>query len=111
MNCTAQEKKVYIVYAGEKQSGDFNVASIRDSFHYPMLERILGSTVGAKESLVCSYGRSFSGFAAKLSTEEVEKLSEMEGIVSVLPSTKLQLYTTRSWDFLGQLSQSHTRYH
>lgn len=33
------------------------------------------STVAAKESLVYSYGRSFSGFAAKLSDEEVARLS------------------------------------
>lgn len=33
------------------------------------------STLAAKESLVYSYGRCFNGFAAKLSDEEVARLS------------------------------------
>lgn len=32
------------------------------------------TTLAAKESLVYSYGRSFNGFAAKLSDEEVARL-------------------------------------
>lgn len=30
----------------------------------------------------------------------------MEGVVSVLPNTMLELHTTRSWDFMG-LTESH----
>ncbi|KAF8380351.1 hypothetical protein HHK36_027836 [Tetracentron sinense] len=60
----------------------------------------------AKKSLVYSYGRSFNGFAAKLSEEEVTKFSDMEGVVSVLPNTILKLHTTRSWDFMG-FTQNH----
>uniref|UniRef100_A0A2N9FQQ2 Inhibitor I9 domain-containing protein n=1 Tax=Fagus sylvatica TaxID=28930 RepID=A0A2N9FQQ2_FAGSY len=59
-----------------------------------------GSTSTAKESLIYSYGKSFNGFAAKL-TDEVAKFSEMEGVISVLPTHKLKLHTTRSWDFMG----------
>lgn len=29
------------------------------------------------------------------------ELADMEGVVSVLPNTMLQLHTTRSWDFIG----------
>ncbi|KAF1898259.1 hypothetical protein Lal_00033025 [Lupinus albus] len=36
-----------------------------------------------------------------LTNQQVEKLSQMEGVVSVFPSRKLQLQTSRSWDFLG----------
>ncbi|TQE10122.1 hypothetical protein C1H46_004292 [Malus baccata] len=60
-----------------------------------------GSTLSAKESLIFSYGKSFNGFAARLSDEEVAKLLEMEGVVSVIPNHKLKLHTTRSWDFMG----------
>jgi len=28
-------------------------------------------------------------------------VAEMEGVISVIPNHKLQLHTTRSWDFLG----------
>ncbi|CAI0443440.1 unnamed protein product, partial [Linum tenue] len=52
-------------------------------------------------SLVHSYSKSFSGFAAKLTKAETEKLSGHEGVVSVFPSQLRQLHTTRSWDFIG----------
>ncbi|KAK9214560.1 hypothetical protein WN944_006553 [Citrus x changshan-huyou] len=48
-----------------------------------------------------SYKRSFSGFAAKLTDHERQKLASMEDVVSVFPGRTLQLYTTRSWDFMG----------
>ncbi|KAK3220846.1 hypothetical protein Dsin_014816 [Dipteronia sinensis] len=94
--CHSQEKKVHVVYMGEKLRGNVNVESV----HHSMLESILGSTEAAKESLVYSYGRSFNGFAAKLSDEEAAGFSGMEGVVSVLPNTILKLHTTRSWDFM-----------
>ncbi|KAI5594984.1 hypothetical protein BDE02_03G107900 [Populus trichocarpa] len=96
--CHASEQKVHIVYMGERRpQGDFSPAST----HHSMLAGILGSYESAKKSLVYSYGRSFNGFAAKLSDEEVEKLSDMEGVVSVIPNHILKLHTTRSWDFMG----------
>ncbi|CAN1846623.1 Subtilisin-like protease SBT4.4 [Linum perenne] len=56
---------------------------------------------GGEELLVRSYTRSFNGFAAKLTDAEAGKLSSRNDVVSVFPSTNLQLQTTRSWDFLG----------
>ncbi|KAL9438644.1 hypothetical protein AB3S75_024336 [Citrus x aurantiifolia] len=97
LNCHGQERKVHIVYMGERPQGDFPVAST----HHSMLQNVLGSTLSAKESLVYSYGRSFNGFAAKLTDEEVARFSEMEGVISVIPNHKLKIHTTRSWDFMG----------
>ncbi|CAN0854502.1 Subtilisin-like protease SBT4.8 [Linum grandiflorum] len=54
-----------------------------------------------EELLVRSYKRSFNGFAAKLTDAEARKLSRRKDVVSVFRSEKLQLQTTRSWDFLG----------
>ncbi|KAJ9147836.1 hypothetical protein P3X46_029953 [Hevea brasiliensis] len=97
LNCHGTERKVHIVYMGERPRGDFSAASM----HHSMLETVLGSISSAKESLIYSYGRSFNGFAAKLSDEEVERISEMEGVISVIPNRILKLHTTRSWDFMG----------
>ncbi|KAJ6415269.1 hypothetical protein OIU84_004123 [Salix udensis] len=97
VHCHASEKKVHIVYMGERRQGDSSPAST----HHSMLAGIMGSSESAKKSLVYSYGRSFNGFAARLSDEEVEKLSDMEGVVSVFPNRILKLHTTRSWDFVG----------
>ncbi|XXG40651.1 hypothetical protein AAC387_Pa01g1317 [Persea americana] len=88
-------RKVYVVYLGELPKGDFSA----ESQHYSMLEQVLGSGA-ASESLVYSYKRSFNGFAAKLSEEEMQKIASMEGIVSIFPSNEKKLHTTRSWDFV-----------
>lgn len=96
-SCRGQERKVYIVYTGELRQQDHSTAST----HHSMLETVLGSTSSAKESLIYSYGRSFSGFAAKLTSAEVAKFRKMEGVISVIPNKILQLHTTRSWDFMG----------
>jgi hypothetical protein len=55
----------------------------------------------ALDRIVYSYRRSINGFAARLTEQERQKLSTMEGVVSVFPSRTYQLQTTRSWDFLG----------
>ncbi|CAK9173093.1 unnamed protein product [Ilex paraguariensis] len=64
-------------------------------------------TPSAKESLIYSYQRSFNGFAAKLTDEEAARLSEMEGVISVMPNHMLQLHTTRSWEFMGLGQGNH----
>ncbi|ERN19433.1 hypothetical protein AMTR_s00069p00176100 [Amborella trichopoda] len=81
--------------------GDLNNDVSAKSMHHLMLQDVLGSSDAAKESFIYSYGRSFNGFAARLTDEEVQTFSEMEGVVSVIPNTMLQLHTTRSWDFMG----------
>ncbi|EEF51077.1 subtilisin-like protease SBT4.3 [Ricinus communis] len=97
VQCHGNDRKVHIVYMGNRPHGDFSA----EITHHSILKSVLGSTSSAKESLVYSYGRSFNGFAAKLSHEEAERLSEMDGIISVMPNHMLNIHTTRSWDFMG----------
>ncbi|MBA0852365.1 hypothetical protein Goshw_004421 [Gossypium schwendimanii] len=97
----ANERKVHIVYMGDRPKGDFSAKAT----HHSMLTSVLGRSSSAQESLVYSYGN-FNAFAAKLTEEEVEKFSEMDGVVRVIPNHILKLHTTRSWEFLG-LSQSN----
>ncbi|KAM1024786.1 hypothetical protein ACFX13_038670 [Malus domestica] len=101
LSCHGQERKVHIVYMGEQPQGGFSVASTHHSMLQSALGRLRTLFNDTKESLIFSYGKSFNGFAARLSDEEVAKLSEMEGVVSVIPNHKLKLDTTRSWDFMG----------
>ncbi|OAY38517.1 cucumisin [Manihot esculenta] len=94
-NATPHEaRKVYIVYMGDLPKGEFSASA----FHLTMLQ-VVGS--GAPDYLLHSYHRSFNGFVAKLTQEEVQKLAGMKGIVSVFPSQTKKLLTTRSWDFMG----------
>ncbi|XP_042428684.1 subtilisin-like protease SBT4.3 [Zingiber officinale] len=95
--------RVYIVYMGAQHSSQYPTYEL----HLNLLKEIFVNC-SPSESLVYSYQRSFSGFAAKLSIDEAEKLNDMEGIVSVFPSKTLKLRTTRSWDFLN-LSQRVNR--
>ncbi|KAK1399598.1 Cucumisin [Heracleum sosnowskyi] len=95
-NCH-EERKVHIVYMGDIPQGGESLQST----HYDILHDVLGSHSLAKEALLYSYGRSFNGFVAKLADAEVAKLTAVKGVVSVFPNRKLQIHTTRSWDFLG----------
>ncbi|KAL4621001.1 hypothetical protein ACB092_06G197000 [Castanea dentata] len=89
------DKKAYIVYMGNKRD-EVSTSSLYTS----MLQDVVGSHFGA-ESLLCSYKRSFHGFAVELTEQEAQKMAGMDGVVSVFPNQKKELHTTRSWDFLG----------
>ncbi|KAJ9557724.1 hypothetical protein OSB04_012338 [Centaurea solstitialis] len=65
----------------------------------PMVE--LGDQWDGAKYMLQRYTKSFHGFSARLTKEEAQKLSGMEGVVSVFPSRKHKLATTSSWDFLG----------
>ncbi|KAL2525806.1 Subtilisin-like serine endopeptidase family protein [Abeliophyllum distichum] len=77
-------------------NSDFSATSI----HMSMLQSVLGSERASK-SWLRSYHKSFNGFVAKMTEEDKNKIASMDGVVSVFPSTKKQLHTTRSWDFMG----------
>ncbi|CAI0414184.1 unnamed protein product [Linum tenue] len=77
----------------------FTKRAINDDFDL-LFGLLDGSASLAKESLVYSYGRSFNGFAAKLSPPEVDTFSKMERVISVIPNHKLHLHTTHSWEFM-----------
>ncbi|KAK4435247.1 Cucumisin [Sesamum alatum] len=75
LNCQCQERKLHVVYMGGRPQEDVSVAAK----HHSMLHRVLGSASAAKDSLVHSYGRSFNGFAAKLTREEAARISDKVG--------------------------------
>ncbi|XP_012858111.1 PREDICTED: cucumisin-like [Erythranthe guttata] len=95
-NGSSTDQKVYVVYMGDRPKGEFSATSQ----HMSMLQATLGSQ-RAKDSWLHSYKRSFNGFVAKLTEEEKNKIASLDGVVSIFRSTKKQLHTTRSWDFLG----------
>ncbi|KAK1586714.1 hypothetical protein Q3G72_005374 [Acer saccharum] len=88
--------KLHIVYMGSLQEGQYSPAST----HLNMLQEVVGTST-LENILVRSYRKSFNGFAAKLTDIERQKLANMDGVVSIFPSSTLQLHTTRSWDFMG----------
>lgn len=97
--------KVHIVYLGEKQQDDSKL--ITDS-HHDILASVAGSQEAASELMVYSYKHGFSGFAAKLTEAQAQKLAQLPGVVRVIPNSLHKLQTTRSWDFLGLSSYAPT---
>ncbi|CAF1914326.1 unnamed protein product [Brassica napus] len=100
-----QDKQVHIVYMGSLPSGKEYTPM---SHHMSILQEITGES-SIEDRLVRSYKRSFNGFAARLSQPERERMAEMEGVVSVFRSKKLQLQTTASWDFMGLKEGNKTK--
>ncbi|CAL1396747.1 unnamed protein product [Linum trigynum] len=97
---TNGDRKVYIVYMGALPKNDDQYTP--SSHHLSLLQEVVDdSQLGLAGLLIRSYKRSFNGFAAKLTDDEAQKISSRKDVVSVFPSKKLQLQTTRSWDFLG----------
>ncbi|XP_059627101.1 cucumisin-like [Cornus florida] len=89
------DQEEYIVYMGDRPKGHLSASFL----HTRMLQEVVGSR--ASESLLYSYKRSFNGFVAKLTKEEKEKIASMKGVVSVFPNDKMELHTTKSWNFMG----------
>ncbi|CAH2069487.1 unnamed protein product [Thlaspi arvense] len=101
----SQHKQVYVVYMGSLPSQlDYTPMS----HHMSILQEVTGES-SIEGRLVRSYKRSFNGFAARLTESERERIAEMEGVVSVFPSKKLQIQTTASWDFMGMKEGTNTK--
>ncbi|OIS99533.1 PREDICTED: subtilisin-like protease SBT1.2 [Nicotiana attenuata] len=58
---------------------------------------------GSREAprLIYSYRNVLTGFAAKLSPDDLKEMEKREGFISARPERQLDLYTTHSLNFLG----------
>ncbi|KAK7351765.1 hypothetical protein VNO77_11449 [Canavalia gladiata] len=92
-NDNANHKEIYIVYMGAAHSTN---ASLRND-HTQILNSVLRRN---EKALVRNYKHGFSGFAARLSKEEANKIAQKPGVVSVFLDPILKLHTTNSWNFL-----------
>lgn len=88
-------RNVYVVYMGHNTQDHTSASSL----HLSMLKQVIGR--GAEKHLLQRYTKSFHGFSARLTEEEVKVFKGMNGVVSVFPSRNNKLATTSSWDFLG----------
>ncbi|TKY56800.1 Cucumisin protein [Spatholobus suberectus] len=88
--------KNYIVYTGNNMKDEASLMSLYKS----MLQEVADSNAAPK-SVLHHYQRSFSGFVVKLTEKEADRIAGLDGVVSVFPNRKKQLYTTKSWDFIG----------
>nr|AJP61136.1 At4g21326p-like protein [Arabidopsis halleri] len=93
-----EERKIYIVHLGVRRHDDPELVS---ESHQRMLESVFESEEAARESIVYNYHHGFSGFAARLTDSQAKQLSERPDVFSVAPNRKVQLQSTRVYDYLG----------
>ncbi|KAJ1288120.1 hypothetical protein BS78_02G065400 [Paspalum vaginatum] len=104
-----KEQVVYVVYLGHLPSSTDASSDPEEALsaavvptHHDLLNQVLDdASSSASDRILHSYKRSLNGFAARLTQQEAQKLSSMDGVVSVFPSKTHRPLTTRSWDFLG----------
>ncbi|XP_062030182.1 subtilisin-like protease [Rosa rugosa] len=96
--------QTYIVWV-EKPVSDLIAQSEHEdlgSWYQTFLpQTIANSNQLKKPRMVYAYHNVATGFAAKLTAEEVEEMEKKDGFISAHPERNLQLHTTHSPNFLG----------
>ncbi|XP_010099424.2 subtilisin-like protease SBT3.9 [Morus notabilis] len=101
------KSNVYIIHMGKKQRED---AKLLKKTHHEVLAKVLGSKEESARAMVYSYKHGFSGFAAKMTESQAQKISELPGVALVIPNELYKVQTTRSWDYLQLSSRYQTHF-
>ncbi|XP_006358841.1 subtilisin-like protease SBT1.7 isoform X1 [Solanum tuberosum] len=106
LSCTTNATKqnnsqIYIVHC-QFPDGE-RTAKYQDleSWYLSFLPTTTSDSSREAPRLIYSYRNVLTGFAAKLSQEDIKEMEKMEGFVSARPQQLLKLHTTHSVNFLG----------
>ncbi|XP_038681592.1 subtilisin-like protease SBT1.1 [Tripterygium wilfordii] len=98
------EKKTFIVHMDHTKMK----ASNPQQWYQDLMDSVYDPSIDEEEEddttppdLLYSYENAFSGFAAKLSTKQLESLKKMNGFLYATPDRMLSLHTTHTPQFLG----------
>ncbi|KAF5734851.1 hypothetical protein HS088_TW15G00346 [Tripterygium wilfordii] len=92
--------KTYIVKVKKPEGEASELSDNLDSWYDSFLP-VTASSLHKEQRMVYSYRHVATGFAAKLTAEEVKDMEKKDGFVSAQPQRKLHLHTTHTPDFLG----------
>lgn len=101
VTCTDSDAKVYIVRMIRNAS---HIDTVAKTAHYASLLSGAKALIGQHEGegiLHYVYEHLFNGFAATLTSTQVEYVRQLPGVVSVVPDKVHKLATTHSADFMG----------
>jgi subtilisin family serine protease len=92
------ERKNYIIHVQPPDNHDTEL------YHKSFLPQYITTETRSEDQpqqLIYSYSEVFSGFAARLTEEELDDIKKKEGFLHVYPDQYIPLATTHSPDFLG----------
>lgn len=93
--------ETYIVRVSSPGGRDSIQAGDLDSWYKSFLPATSAADLNEPSRLVHSYRRVITGFAARLSPEEVKEMEKKDGFLTAKPQKLLALHTTHSPSFLG----------
>ncbi|XP_050386974.1 CO(2)-response secreted protease-like [Argentina anserina] len=100
---TSDIPKHHVVYMGSSLSdGIRREAESAESAYLEMLSSIIPSHQRERTFIIHKYNHALRGFSAMLTESEASILSGHDDVVSIFPDSKLELHTTRSWDFIQE---------
>ncbi|KAI3689802.1 hypothetical protein L2E82_47771 [Cichorium intybus] len=99
-SANANQAETYIVHLDSPKSIAFTKPEDRHSWYHSFLS---ASSTGSNEkpSMIHAYHNVFTGFAAKLTADQVKAMENMDGFVSARPERVYKLHTTHTPRFLG----------
>ncbi|KAF9614894.1 hypothetical protein IFM89_020991 [Coptis chinensis] len=95
------EPQTYIVHVRHQESTAFAQNENRDDYYRSFLPLSIASSNDSPKRIIHSYYNVISGFAVKLTDEELKTMERKDGFISAMPAKKFQLHTTHTPDFLG----------
>ncbi|KAK1430568.1 hypothetical protein QVD17_13404 [Tagetes erecta] len=102
ISTNAAEHQTYIVHLDSPKAQEFTHKHDRENWYHSFLPRTTtGSNNDESPTMVFAYHNVLNGFAAKLSTEHVKAMENMEGFISARPQRVYSKHTTHTPNFLG----------
>ncbi|XP_006857969.2 subtilisin-like protease SBT1.7 [Amborella trichopoda] len=95
-----QQLETYIIHVRQPESG-ISSSLERESWYKSFFPKTLTSSSATESRMVYAYNKVIDGFAARLTTEEVESMKAKDGFLHAYPDKLLRLQTTRTPQFLG----------